>query len=246
MSQREIIIKPTVDELVRYAAEQFVELAQSSIRERGKFLFSLAGGSTPKVLYALLASEEFASRLDWNHVYVLFGDERAVPPSDERSNYRMAKETLFDRVSLPCGNVFRMLGELNDLNEAAKEYGILVQELGTTLDLCLLGMGPDGHTASLFPHTPALQETKHRVVATGPASLQPHVPRLTFTFRTLNAARQVWLLVTGADKAERLEKVLSGPQNIEEQPVQGVAPTEGQLIWLLDEAAAARLPQNLD
>jgi 6-phosphogluconolactonase len=243
MNNRQFVIKPSVDELVRYAAEQFVMLCESSIRERGRFLFSLAGGSTPKVLYALLATPEFATRIDWNNVYVLFGDERAVPPSDERSNYRMAKEALFDHVPLPSGNVFRMHGELNDLNEAAKEYGLLVQELGTSLDLCLLGMGPDGHTASLFPHTPALEERKHRVVATEAASLQPHVPRLTLTFRTINAARNVWLLVTGADKAERLENVLVGPQNVVEQPVQSVAPTDGTLLWLLDEAAAARLPK---
>jgi 6-phosphogluconolactonase len=245
MSNRQIVKKSSVDELVRYAADQFITLAQSSIAERGRFLFSLAGGSTPKVLYALLASEEYASRIDWHHVFVLFGDERAVAPSDELSNYRMAKEALFDRVPLQPGNIFRIFGELNDLNEAATDYGHIVQELGTTLDLCLLGMGPDGHTASLFPHTPGLHETKHRVIATEAASLKPHIPRVTMTFRTLNAARNVWLLVTGADKAERLEKVLCGPSNIEEQPVQGIAPEEGQLVWLIDEAAAANLPQNL-
>jgi 6-phosphogluconolactonase len=118
---------------------------------------------------------------------------------------------------------------------------LLVQELGTSLDLCLLGMGPDGHTASLFPHTPGLHETKHRVIATGAASLQPHVPRLTLTFRTINAAREIWMLVTGADKAERLKNVLNGYNNVDEQPVQGVVPESGKLVWLLDQAAANQL-----
>jgi 6-phosphogluconolactonase len=237
----EIQTLPSVDELVRYAADRFVVLCDAAIAERGRFLFSLAGGSTPKVLYALLASPEYASRIDWTKVHVLFGDERAVPPTDERSNFRMAQETLFNHVPLPAENIHRMRGELEDLNQAAREYGLLVQELGTSLDLCLLGMGPDGHTASLFPHTPGLHETKHRVIATGPASLQPHVPRLTLTFRTINAAREIWMLVTGADKAERLKNVLNGYIDADEQPVQGVMPESGKLVWLLDQVAANRL-----
>lgn len=238
----ELVVHDTTDELVRACADRFVALANQSVSERGQFTVSLAGGSTPKVLYGLLAAEPYVSQIPWQSTLILFGDERAVAPDDETSNYRMARETLFDRVPIPPQNIFRMRGELADLNEAAKEYGLLVQELGTTLDLCLLGMGADGHTASLFPHTPGLHETRHRCIATDTASLKPHVRRLTLTFRTLNAARHVWLLVTGEDKAERLHKVLHGPRDIESQPVQGVAPEDGNLVWWLDENAAKMLP----
>lgn len=237
----EFVVCATDEELIRACADRFVVLANQSVTERGRFTFSLAGGSTPKVLYALLASELYASQIPWQSTFVLFGDERAVSPDDDLSNFRMARETLFERVPLPPQNIFRMRGELEDLNEAAKEYGLLVQELGTTLDLCLLGMGADGHTASLFPHTPGLHEAKHRCIATDAASLQPHVRRLTLTFRTLNAARHVWLLVTGEDKADRLHKVLHGPRDIEAQPVQGVMPETGELVWWLDQSAAKLL-----
>ncbi|MDF2441727.1 MAG: 6-phosphogluconolactonase [Abditibacteriota bacterium] len=233
----QLIIHDTADAVVRACADRFVALAQQCVAERGRFTFSLAGGSTPKALYGLLASEPYCSQIPWQSTLILFGDERAVAPDDENSNFRMAREILFDRAPLSPQNIFRMRGEAEDLNEAAKEYGLLVQELGTSLDLCLLGMGPDGHTASLFPHTPGLHEAKHRCIATEAASLKPHVPRLTLTFRTLNAARNVWMLVTGDDKAERLKKVLCGPRDIEEQPVQGVAPEQGEMVWMLDNAA---------
>ena len=233
-------IAPDPQVLVADVAERLVEVATQAIKERGVFSLALSGGSTPKALYKLLASDEYVSRIDWSKVVIVFGDERAVEPGDALSNWRMASESLLDHVPLKPENVHRMRGELSDLNQAAKEYGLLIQELGTTLDVCLLGMGPDGHTASLFPHSPALDERKHRCVSTPPASLEPFVPRLTLTYRVLDAARHVWILCEGAGKAQRLRQVLAEPRDVHEQPIQGLNPS-GELVWFLDEAAASGL-----
>ena len=235
--ERQIFDSP--DELIADVAERLAQVAAEAIGERGVFTLALAGGSTPKALYKLLASEEWRKRFDWPKIVILFGDERAVAPEDEKSNWRMASESLLDHVPLDAKNVHRMRGEI-ELNEAAKEYGLLVQELGTTLDVCLLGMGPDGHTASLFPHSPQLVERKHRCVATPPASLEPHVPRLTLTYRVLDAARHVWILCPGAEKAPRLKQVLAGPREPSEQPIQGLEPS-GELRWFLDRASAGEI-----
>ena len=222
-------------------AERLIEVAAQAIEARGQFTFVLAGGSTPKVLYELLASDQYRARIDWTRTVVLFGDERAVSPDDEQSNYRMARESLFDLVPLPAHNIHRMRGELSDLNAAAKEYGLLVQELGTTLDVCLLGMGDDGHTASLFPHSPQLDEARHRCVATPIASHAPHVARLTLTYRTFNAARHIWIIVTGEAKAARLAQVVEGARDFHALPIQNIAPSAGELIWWLDDKAAKSL-----
>lgn len=227
------------DQLIAQVAERLAQVAAQAIGERGVFTLALSGGSTPKALYKLLASEPWRERFEWPKIVILFGDERAVTPDDEKSNWRMASESLLDHVPLDPKNVHRMRGEI-ELEEAAKEYGLLIQELGTTLDVCLLGMGPDGHTASLFPHSPALQERKHRCVATPPASQEPHVPRLTVTYRVLDAARHVWILCPGAEKAERLRQVLAGPREPSEQPIQGLEPS-GELVWFLDRASAGEL-----
>lgn len=235
---REVFESPA--DLTRAVAERLATAAAQAIEARGTFTLALSGGSTPKALYKLLSSEEFKPRFDWAKVVILFGDERAVAPDDALSNWHMARESLLDHVPLDAKNVHRMRGELSDLNQAAKEYGLLIQELGTTLDVCLLGMGPDGHTASLFPHSPALEERKHRCVATGPASQEPHVPRLTLTYRVFDAARHVWILGAGEDKAARLQQVLEGPREPLEQPIQGLNPT-GELVWFLDRAAAGEL-----
>jgi len=235
---REVLGSP--EDLVRAVAERLVQASERAIEERGVFSLVLSGGSTPKALYQLLASDEFKKRLDWPNIVILFGDERAVEPDDVRSNYRMAREALLDSVPLKATNVHRMRGELPNLNQAAKEYGLLVQELGTTLDVCLMGMGPDGHTASLFPHSPQLSERKHRCTATPIASQEPHVERLTLTYRAFDVARHVWILLEGQSKAERLKQVLAGPREPFEQPIQGLNPT-GELVWFLDKAAAREL-----
>jgi len=230
----------TPEALVRAVAERLVQAASQAIAQRGAFSLALSGGSTPKALYQLLASDEFKPRFDWPKIVILFGDERAVEPGDVRSNFRTAHLALLGSVPLNPRNVHRMRGELPDLNQAAKEYGLLVQELGSTLDVCLMGMGPDGHTASLFPRSPQLSERKHRCVATPEASQEPHVARLTLTYRTFDAARHLWVLLEGQGKAARLKQVLAGPREPSEQPIQGLNPS-GELVWFLDKAAASEL-----
>jgi 6-phosphogluconolactonase len=207
--------------------------------------FLHSDGDIKAVMRVLLASEAFRDRLDWRAVELYFGDERCVPPDDERSNYRMAKESLIDRVPIPPDNVYRMKGEI-DPEAAAKEYGQLLKErfLDEGPDVLLLGMGDDGHTASLFPGTAALGEEKHRCVAN-------YVPnagipagtnwRITLTFPFINRSREVFIMVTGAAKAERLEQVLiPGDDSAADAafPIRRVAPTAGTVTWFLDVAAA--------
>lgn len=240
----EIEVRATTEEVVEAAAKLFVEVAQQSVRERGRFLVALSGGSTPRALHQKLASDEFRNQIDWENTQIFFGDERAVPSDNEYSNARMARESLLDLVPIPAGNVHLMRGDASELNDAAREYGLLLQEAGS-LDLILLGMGDDGHTASLFPHSPQLQEAKHRCVATPVSPTEPYLPRLTMTFPFLNSARNVLILVTGKSKAERIAQVLplvkSSTRNAEELPITNVQPTNGNLFWLLDEAAVGDL-----
>ena len=231
----------TQKEVIEAMAERLVEVARAAIAVRGSFIFALSGGSTPQHWFALLASERFRERFDWSKIVIVWGDDRAVGPDDELSNYRMAKLALLDKVPLKPENVHRMRGEADNLEAAAKEYGLLMQQLGA-IDVALMGMGPDGHTASLFPHSPQLNETKHRCVATPVASHEPHVRRLTLTYPMFNGAHHLWMLVCGASKAKRTAQVLAGPIVPQEQPVQGLRGSDdNDYVWWLDEAAAQDL-----
>jgi 6-phosphogluconolactonase len=242
----EIKVLPDVAALSREAAARVVRIAEEAIALTDRFSIGLAGGSTPKALYQLLASPEFAARIAWAKVEAFFGDERCVPPEHAESNYRMARESLLSKVPIPGDNVYRMRGEVEP-NEAAKEYGLMLKENfgggaiedGDGFDLILLGLGEDGHTASLFPHTPALRETKHRCVAqfvekstTGPSW------RLTLTPPFINRCANVIVLAAGAEKAPAMQRVLEGPRDPEELPMQLIAPATGRLTWLVDAAAA--------
>ncbi len=216
-------------------AESLEIAAREAIAARGQFSLALSGGSTPKALYQLLATPEWTSRIEWSKTLVFFGDERAVAPDDALSNFKMASEALLQHVP---AQVCRMEGEREDLEGAARDYESQLRDSGETLDLILLGLGDDGHTASLFPGSPQLGEAEKWVTATPVASLEPQVRRLTLTFPAINASRRVWFLASGAGKAERLQQVLSGPRDVQKLPAQGVAPTSGKLLWFLDEAAA--------
>jgi 6-phosphogluconolactonase len=218
------------------AAEQFVRLAAEAITSRGVFNVALSGGSTPLPLYALLALPEWAARVNWPRVQVFWGDERCVPPDHRDSNYRMANNALLGVVPLPVANIHRMRGEI-DPAQAAEEYERVIAEV--RFDLILLGMGGDGHTASLFPGTAVIHEQKRRVVAHYVDKLS--MWRLTLTPPVINAARNVTFLVAGTDKAERLREVLQGPYQPDVLPSQIVKPEDGQLYWLVDKAAAALL-----
>lgn len=237
MKTPEIKVLPTADALARAAAELFVTVGEAAIEMRGQFTVALSGGSTPKAMHHVLASEEFRTQIDWTKVEIFFGDERTVPPEHADSNYRMARETLLSKVPIPGDNVYRMRGEI-DPNEAAKEYGQMLKEKfgDGGLDLIYLGMGDDGHTASLFPGTAALHETKHRCVANHVEKLNTW--RITMSAPFINRAAQVAILVSGEAKASRLSEVLEGPRDPERLPVQLIQPDPGQLTWLLDSAAA--------
>ena len=233
----EIKVVPDAVEVAHEAAERFIAAANRAADEGRRFSVALAGGSTPKALYELLATDAYRSRIDWARVEVFFGDERTVPPDHKDSNYRMARETLLSKVPIPGDNVYRMAGE-RDPNLAAKEYGqVLKEKFGEGgLDLVLLGMGDDGHTASLFPDTAALDETKHRCVANFVPKLNTW--RLTLTAPFINRAREVILLVSGAGKAARLHEVLEGGPDPRRLPVQLIRPEEGRHTWIVDAAAA--------
>jgi 6-phosphogluconolactonase len=242
--RREVVIFDDKEALSRDAAHRFVFLANQKIGAGGLFNVALAGGSTPEMLYGLLAALPFRDDVDWAKVHYFFGDERAVPPDHADSNYRMVNATLFAPLALPAANIHRMPADMPDLDAAAWAYEeelrahfALAAAAGTPqFDLILLGMGSDGHTASLFPHKPALQEKTRLVVASEPG-LKPFVPRLTLTYPVLNHAANVLFLVAGADKAATLHRVLMGPADPEALPSQAVAPTEGSLVWLVDRAA---------
>jgi len=213
------------------AAAAIAELARSAILARGEFHFALSGGTTPRAAYEHLAALE----VDFGKVHIWFGDERAVAPTDPDSNYHMAREALLSRITIPEDNVHRMRGEATDVEEAAREYAA---GLPGVLDLALLGMGEDGHTASLFPGSTALDETERRVLPViGP---KPPPQRLTLTLPVLRAARERMVLVTGAGKAEILKRVLVGPETIRELPVQ----VARRGIFFLDAGAASVLPTD--
>jgi len=237
MIQPEIKVLPDPAAVAGEAAERVVRAAAEAIALAGRFSFVLAGGSTPKALYELLASERYRLRVDWPNVEIYFGDERTVGPDHADSNYRMASDALLSHVPINRENIHRMRGEI-DPNEAAIEYGqLLKQNFGDDgPDLVLLGMGDDGHTASLFPHTEALNETKHRAVANRVDKLNTW--RITLTAPFINRAREVMMLVTGANKAKRLAEVLEGPKDPQRLPIQLIAPPNGKLVWLIDAAAA--------
>lgn len=237
MTSPEIKVLPTPDALASEGAERFANLATEAIEQRGRFSVALSGGHTPEKMFQLLAQDPYRSRVPWEKVEIFFGDERCVPPDSVESNYRTANESLLRKVPIPGDNVYRMRGEI-DPNAAAIEYGQLLKEkFGVGgLDLIFLGMGPDGHTASLFPGTEALKEARHRCVANYVPKLSAW--RITMTAPFINRAGTVLFLVGGADKAQRVSEVLEGPADTERLPSQLIRPQPGMLVWLLDAGAA--------
>jgi 6-phosphogluconolactonase len=242
----EIRILTTPQELFAAAAEEIVRTATSAVSERGRFTIALSGGSTPRNLYNLLATNARTS-LPCDRMFFFWGDERHVPPTDPESNYRMVEEAMLSKLPVPPANVFRFRAENPDASAAAEEYEKTLRkffQVGSTevprFDLILLGLGPDGHTASLFPGTSALQEKNRLVVANWVEKLKTN--RLSFTLPVLNAGRCVMFLVSGTDKAPVLRTVLEDKAAAGDQyPAKLVQPTDGRLIWLLDRAAASAL-----
>lgn len=242
----EKIIAKDDAEFYKLAAAKFVSLARAAILKKGKFAVALAGGSTPKELYRLLASDKFRALLDWTKIYFFFGDERNVSPKDAESNFRMADESLLQPLSIKAENIFRWQTELEDADKIAENYEKTIKDFFRLnekefprFDLILLGMGDDGHTASLFPFTKALSEREKIAVANPVEKL--NTTRLTVTFPAINAAENIMFLVGGEKKADVLRRVLLGETEREKYPAQNVRPLGGNLFWLLDEKSAQAL-----
>jgi 6-phosphogluconolactonase len=229
--------------LVEAGAALFAEKAAAAQAERGMFHVALSGGSTPRAMFKRLAAEPHRSGIDWARVSVYWGDERAVAPKDSASNYRMARESLLRHVPIPAAQVHRIEGE-RDPAAAAADYEERLRKIWPNapfpvFDLVFLGMGADGHTASLFPHTDVLDEQTAWVAAVNVPQLDAW--RITLTAPVLNAAHMAVFLVAGADKAARLESVLGRKQHPHDQPAQLIHP-QGVLLWLIDEAASGPKP----
>ena len=242
-STRSIEVLATAADLFHAAAEEFVSVGRTAIGAQGRFTVALSGGSTPKALYSLLAANY--ANFAWNRVFLFFGDERHVPPTDPESNYKMVNESLLTKIGIPSANVFRVPAENPDADAAASDYEKQLRQFFDLkagefpcFDLILLGIGPDGHTASLFPDSKALDEQSHLVVANWVAKFNTH--RITFTFPVLNQAAEVMFMACGADKADMVHQILEG-KNTPPFPSQRIQPSNGKLLWMLDELAATKL-----
>jgi 6-phosphogluconolactonase len=244
----ELQVYGDADRLAGAAAELFVSIARQSVKTRGRFRVALSGGSTPRNVYQLLTGDSFRNSIDWNHVDLFWGDERYVPADDRDSNYRMTAEALLRHVPVPPGNIHRVPTEISPPENAAKSYEEDIRRsFGDSLtvpqfDLIYLGLGTNGHTASLFPHSPVLHERSRLVLADFVSEVNTW--RITMTAPLLNRGRTVAFLITGQQKAQVLRDVLLGPRDPERLPAQLINP-EGKLLWLVDEPAAALLPATI-
>ncbi|MGE5217029.1 MAG: 6-phosphogluconolactonase [Chloroflexota bacterium] len=246
MNKPEIIICRDVDELNRNAAAQWIESANGAIARAGRFAVALSGGSTPKALYSLLASPAYRDRIDWSRSHLFWGDERCVPPDHPESNFRMVREALLAKIQIPGQNIHRMAGE-KEPSEAAADYEGELRNffaLGPgrlpRIDLILLGLGEDGHTASLFPGTTALNEPDRLVAAPYVEKFKAH--RLTLTLPVINDAMQVTFLVAGESKSTIVAEILGSRTHSPTYPAAKVRPADGRLTWLIAADASARLP----
>ncbi len=235
------------ERLSRHAANLFIEESNKSIRQRNRFLVALNGGSSPTRLFQLLAAE-YREDVEWGKVHVFWGDERCVPPTDEGSNYHQSHEALLSKVPIPEANIHRVLGEL-DPPSAAKQYSEVLKSFSEDgfgfpkFDLVYLGMGEDGHTASLFPGSPF--DVAEPVLAVTAQYQDRPANRVTLTQLVFNQARLVVFMATGEKKAGVLAEVLSDRYNPAQYPAQRIDPKDGQLIWLVDDAAASQLPRKI-
>ncbi len=240
-------IVPDSAALARAVADVFIATANQAVEKKGGFTVALSGGSTPKALYSLLINDhDLYARVPWQKIDFFFGDERSVPPDHPDSNYRSAQDGMLSKAPVSPERVFRMKGEYKETEKAAAEYDHLLREFFhlsagelPRFDLIMLGMGPDGHTASLFPGTKALNEHHRLVVSNWVGKFYTH--RITMTAPVLNNAACVMFMAGGQDKAQPLKAVLEGPYEPAQLPSQLVRPVNGKLLWLVDKSAAALL-----
>lgn len=245
MMAPQLIVTADAAQLAERAADFIVEVGAAAVRDRGRFTIALAGGSTPAATYAALAGR---TGIDWGATHVFLGDERMVPADDPASNFGLARRTLLDHGPVPPEQVHPVRTDLSPAAAAvdyaarmAVAFEVPSDGPPPRFDLVLLGLGVDGHTASLFPHAAATEESRAWVTWSPPGRLPPPVDRVTVTFPTLNAARQVVFLVSGSGKASALRQVLSAPPDPSARPASGVRPTDGAVAWLIDESAASLL-----
>jgi 6-phosphogluconolactonase len=244
---RDVVAFPSVEALHHAAAQRFAASAAQAVAARDAFRVALSGGTTPRGLYTLLATDsQLRTPVPWTAVRFFWSDERHVGPEDQASNFGMAKAAMLDPLGIAPDQIKRIRGELTDADEAARAYEQDIhQAFGSReptiprFDLILLGLGSDGHTASLFPDSPALQERRRLVVANHMAQLD--TDRITMTVPILNAAVDIIFLVAGVDKASALKEVLHGPYDPQRLPAQLVQPPDGRVSWLIDRAAASAL-----
>lgn len=246
VGKRKILVVAHSEELSRVAAEEFVVHAETAVRKKGFFTVALSGGSTPKGLYRKLAGGPYREKIPWSKVHFFWGDERCVPPGHPDSNYHMARESLFNKVPIPEVNIYRMPAELEDHDRAAAEYEKTIRTFfhlaageKPSFDLVLLGMGDDGHTASLFPRTSALEDRDHLVSANYIEKLSAW--RLTLTVPVINRAAQILFLISGESKASVLREVLEGDFQPLRLPSQLIRPVHGRLLFIADRLAAGKL-----
>ncbi len=246
---RDIVICKDSAALSGRAADAIVDQAQAAIASRGRFTLALTGGSSPVETYKLLAQKPRMAQIDWQKTFVFMSDERCVPFDDDRSNFGQARSSFVGHVPLPPANILPIPTDAGSPDADAARYaqtlahffGALLDAAPPAFDLVLLGLGDDGHCASLFPGKPTLEETKKWVVSSPPGTLPPPVDRVTFTFPLINAARAVMFMVSGAKKAPAVQDILENAPPVSKRPSAGVHPANGALTWLLDEDAASML-----
>lgn len=241
-----IKIFPDSETLAAFSAHRIVKLIDATLKHNERFSLALSGGSTPQPTYRAIA-ETYSNTVDWGRVHIFFGDERTVPPDHADSNYKMAKETLIDHLNIPDENIYRIAGE-NDPTTAARDYEAVIRDYfkhePPGFDLTLLGIGDDGHTASLFPHTSALTLANQWVAANPVEKL--NTTRITLTPELINLSSNVMFIVSGDSKSSALHQIIDGDSNPQEFPAQLIQLTDGHLLWALDEAAAAQLVNRGD
>lgn len=241
--QHEIFVESDLPSLSQKGAEIFIREAKKALNANQKFNVTLSGGSTPRKLYELLAKPPYLLSISWEGVHFFWGDERCVQPNHPESNYRMFREAFLSRVSLPRENIHRIRAEMQPEKAASEYENELKKFFGQPefprFNLALMGLGTDGHTASLFPETKVLQEKRRWVAAQHVDKLKAN--RITLTVPVFNQAEAVIFLVSGEDKAEILPQILEGPANPERFPAQFIRPANGRLVWVVDEAAAKNL-----
>jgi 6-phosphogluconolactonase len=250
-TNREVRILPDAAAIAKRAAQKWIEIASAAVTQKGSFEVALSGGSTPKALYSLLVNDAaLRAQVPWDKMYVFFGDERHVGPDHELSNYRMARESLFSKAPLKPEQIFRIQGEFPEAEQAAEDYERQIRAhfklrdgQFPRFDLLFLGMGEEGHVASLFPGTKALHEQKRIAVHNWVGKVL--MDRITLTAPAINNAANVIIMATGAAKAPALTAVLERVYEPEQLPAQMIRPVEGKLLWLIDPTAGSLLTQAI-